>query len=150
MAGMNERQQEAVDCLEGPLLLLAGAGTGKTTVIVRRIQNLVLHGIDPHAILAVTFTNKAAREMRERIGKLLGSASANAMTISTFHSFCVGVLRRYANRLGFSRNFSIASESYQEAICYVMNYFLLTIRCILNNDLISSNESADKIRFLNV
>lgn len=113
---MNNRQQEAVDCLEGPLLLLAGAGTGKTTVIVRRIQNLVLHGIEPKAILAVTFTNKAAREMRERVGKLLGPHAANAMTISTFHSFCVGVLRRYADRLGYSRSFSIASESYQQGL----------------------------------
>ena len=119
---MNERQQEAVDCLDGPLLLLAGAGTGKTTVIVRRIQNLVTHGVEPHAILAVTFTNKAAREMRERVGKLLGPQAANAMTISTFHSFCVQVLRRHIAKLGYSRNFSIASESYQQGLVVeVMN-----------------------------
>ena len=72
MAKMNERQQEAVDCLDGALLLLAGAGTGKTTVIVHRIANLVMHQVSPSSILAVTFTNKAAREMRERIGAMLG------------------------------------------------------------------------------
>lgn len=119
---MNDRQQEAVECLEGPLLLLAGAGTGKTTVIVQRIANLVRHGVEPHAIMAVTFTNKAAREMRERVGRMLGPQAANAMTISTFHSFCVGVLRRHAEKLGYSRRFTIATESYQQGlIVEIMN-----------------------------
>ena len=119
---MNERQREAVECLDGPLLLLAGAGTGKTTVIVQRIANLVRHGIEPHSIMAVTFTNKAAREMRERVGKMLGGHAADAMTISTFHSFCVQVLRRHIEKLGYSRRFTIATESYQQGlIVEIMN-----------------------------
>lgn len=122
MARLNERQQEAVDCIDGPLLLLAGAGTGKTTVIVERIANLVRHGVDPHAIMAVTFTNKAAREMRERVGKMLGPQAANAMTVSTFHAFCVQVLRRHIDKLGYSRHFTIAAESYQQGlIVEIMN-----------------------------
>lgn len=113
---MNERQREAVECLDGPLLLLAGAGTGKTTVIVHRISNLVNHGIAPEAILAVTFTNKAAKEMRERISAYVGSIPAKAMTICTFHSFCARVLRRHIDRLGYSRNFTIANDGYQQGL----------------------------------
>ncbi|MBR4124916.1 MAG: UvrD-helicase domain-containing protein [Victivallales bacterium] len=116
MAKMNDRQQEAVDCLDGALLLLAGAGTGKTTVIVHRIANLVMHQVAPSSILAVTFTNKAAREMRERVGAMLGPGIAKQMTISTFHSFCSMVLRRHIAKLGYSRNFSIAGEGYQQGL----------------------------------
>lgn len=122
MSKMNDRQREAVECTDGPMLLLAGAGTGKTTVIVRRIQNLVLHGIAPSAILAVTFTNKAAREMRERVGKLLGAPAAKEMTISTFHSFCVQVLRQHIQKLGYNRQFTISTENYQQGlIVEIMN-----------------------------
>ncbi len=113
---LNKQQQEAVDTLSGQLLLLAGAGTGKTTVIVRRIANLLAHGTDPSSILAVTFTNKAAREMRERIAALSGAPAASAMTISTFHAFCVRVLRQHIDKLGYSRRFTIASESYQQGL----------------------------------
>ena len=116
MAKMNERQQEAVDCLEGALLLLAGAGTGKTTVIVHRIANLVMHKVAPSSILAVTFTNKAAKEMRERVGAMLGPAVAKAMTISTFHAFCSMVLRKHIQKLGYSRSFTIAGEGYQQGL----------------------------------
>ena len=116
MAKMNERQQEAVDCLEGALLLLAGAGTGKTTVIVHRIANLVMHKVTPSSILAVTFTNKAAKEMRERVGAMLGPAVAKEMTISTFHAFCSTVLRKHIHKLGYSRSFTIAGESYQQGL----------------------------------
>lgn len=115
MVELNPQQQQAVDCLQGPLLLLAGAGTGKTTVIVQRIANLVRHGIRAEAILAVTFTNKAAREMRERVSAMLGK-QGEKITVSTFHSFCAKVLRRHIQRLGFSRNFSIASDSYQNGL----------------------------------
>ena len=110
MSSMNQRQQEAVDTLDGPLLLLAGAGTGKTTVIVHRIANLVQHGIPPRAILAVTFTRKAAREMQERISAFVGPQRAGEMTISTFHAFCVKVLRRHIALLGYNPHFTIGQE----------------------------------------
>ncbi len=115
MSELNAQQQLAVDTLSGPLLLLAGAGTGKTTVIVHRIANLVCHGIRPEAILAVTFTNKAAREMKDRVKGLLG-CQADSMTVCTFHAFCSSVLRRHINQLGYSCNFSIASDSYQNGL----------------------------------
>jgi superfamily I DNA/RNA helicase len=115
MSELNPQQQLAVDTLTGPLLLLAGAGTGKTTVIVHRIANLVRHGIRPESILAVTFTNKAAREMKERVKAQLGS-QADSMTVSTFHAFCASVLRRHIHQLGYSRSFSIASDSYQNGL----------------------------------
>ncbi|MFA6929334.1 MAG: UvrD-helicase domain-containing protein [Lentisphaeria bacterium] len=115
MSGLNSQQQLAIDTLSGPILLLAGAGTGKTTVIVHRVANLVRHGVRPDAILAVTFTNKAAREMRNRVKDLLGSL-AETMTICTFHAFCAGILRRQIKRLGYSCSFSIASDSYQNGL----------------------------------
>jgi DNA helicase-2/ATP-dependent DNA helicase PcrA len=115
MSALNSQQQLAVDSLTGPVLLLAGAGTGKTTVIVHRIANLIRHNIRPENILAVTFTNKAAREMKERVKEMLG-AKADSMTVSTFHSFCATVLRRHINRLGYSRNFNIATDSYQNGL----------------------------------
>ena len=116
MSQMNERQREAVECLDGPLLLLAGAGTGKTTVIVHRIANLVQHGIPPEGILAVTFTKKAAREMQERVKAYVGPQAARKMTISTFHSFCVQVLRRHIGKLGYNPHFSIAMEGDQQGL----------------------------------
>jgi len=116
LRGMNPQQLEPIQTLEGALLLLAGAGTGKTTVIVRRIANLLLHGTAPESILAVTFTNKAAREMKERLRKMTGEENASRMTIGTFHAFCARVLHEHAVRLGFSRNFSLATTSYQQGL----------------------------------
>ena len=113
---LNVQQQEAVDTLHGPVLLLAGAGSGKTRVIIHRIANMIRHGIEPQNILAVTFTNKAAKEMRERVGELLTPRQAEEVTVSTFHAFCLNVLHRYIQRLGYGRRFSIATEGYQKGL----------------------------------
>lgn len=103
---------------QGPLLVLAGAGTGKTRVITYRIAELIRHRIQPHRILAVTFTNKAAREMRERALKLLGGRSRKTQPpeISTFHSLCVRILRRHIERLGYPKEFSIYDRGDQETL----------------------------------
>ncbi|HLV69021.1 MAG TPA: UvrD-helicase domain-containing protein [Polyangiaceae bacterium] len=115
---LNPAQREAVTTLSGPLLVLAGAGTGKTRVITYRIAQLVRHGTPPHRILAVTFTNKAAREMRERALRLLGRRPRGAKPpeISTFHSLCVRILRRHATRLGYPAEFSIYDRGDQEML----------------------------------
>jgi DNA helicase-2/ATP-dependent DNA helicase PcrA len=110
LEGLNPEQREAVTSTEGPLLVLAGAGSGKTRVLVHRIAWLVgVCGIPPEGILAVTFTNKAAGEMRERVEKLLGP-EAEALWCSTFHSACVRILRREAGHLGLSRGFAIYDD----------------------------------------
>lgn len=116
LAGLNAAQHEAVRTLKGPLLVLAGAGTGKTRVITYRIANLIHHGVAPDRILAVTFTNKAAREMRERAMKLLGKRSEQTPTISTFHSLCVQILRREAELLGLPKKFAIYDRGDQETV----------------------------------
>ncbi len=104
---LNPEQREAVEHFEGPILVLAGAGSGKTRVLTTRIAHLIHeHGVDPAAILAVTFTNKAAGEMRERVRRLLGEAPAG-MWVGTFHSIGARLLRRHAASLGWSSNFSI-------------------------------------------
>ncbi|MGI6778418.1 MAG: DNA helicase PcrA [Acetivibrionales bacterium] len=110
---LNKQQKEAVLHTEGPLLILAGAGSGKTRVLTHRIAYLIKeNGVHPSSILAITFTNKAAREMKERVEKLLGELSGN-MWISTFHSTCLRILRRDIEKLGFDRNFVIFDTSDQ-------------------------------------
>jgi DNA helicase-2/ATP-dependent DNA helicase PcrA len=116
MAGLNESQQEAVQTLAGPMLVLAGAGSGKTRVVTFRIANLIKHGTAPGRILAVTFTNKAAAEMQERIATLLGKRKAERPQISTFHSHCVRVLRRHARKLGYPERFAIYDRGDQESL----------------------------------
>lgn len=106
----NEEQREAIEYINGPLLVLAGAGSGKTRVITERIAYLIKKGINPSNILAVTFTNKAASEMRERIILLL-KEKPKQLVISTFHSFCVRVLKSEIEKLGYKNNFSIYSSS---------------------------------------
>jgi DNA helicase-2/ATP-dependent DNA helicase PcrA len=107
LSGLNPEQLEAAAHFEGPILVLAGAGSGKTRVLTSRVCNLIhQHGVRPDRILAVTFTNKAAGEMRERIARLLGSEPAG-MWIGTFHAVGARLLRRHADRLGWDRNFSI-------------------------------------------
>jgi DNA helicase-2/ATP-dependent DNA helicase PcrA len=116
LSRLNPPQQQAVRTLEGPLLVLAGAGSGKTRVIVHRIAHMVEQGIAPDHILAVTFTNKAAAEMRERVGGLVGTRVAKSLTVCTFHAFGCDVLRHYVDRLGWPRRFAIADSGDQLAL----------------------------------
>ncbi len=107
LAGLNPRQRAAVEQTEGPLLVLSGAGTGKTRVLISRLARILGEGLaPPWNCLAVTFTNRAAREMTERVGRLAGPA-AEAVWLGTFHSLCARILRRHADRLGFPGDFTI-------------------------------------------
>ena len=108
---LNPEQQKAVRTLNGPVLVLAGAGTGKTRVITFRIAYMLASGIDPQSILGLTFTNKAAKEMRERLASLVDEEKAKLVTLGTFHSFCVKVLRREITHLGYLPSFTIADSS---------------------------------------
>jgi DNA helicase II / ATP-dependent DNA helicase PcrA len=111
---LNPQQREAVETVQGPLLILAGAGSGKTRVLTFRIANLVLnHGVAPQHILAVTFTNKAANEMKERVEQLIGGLPYS-MSIGTFHSICTRLLRQEIGALGWDKRFTIADDSQQE------------------------------------
>ena len=115
LADLTEPQREAVTHVDGPLLVLAGAGSGKTRVITRRIAHLVLRvGLAPWHILAITFTNKAAGEMKERVGKLLSEKQTRAVTVCTFHSLCARILREHGDRLGLKPGFSIYDTADQQ------------------------------------
>jgi superfamily I DNA/RNA helicase len=126
LSSLNPQQRQAAETIHGPVLILAGAGTGKTRVITYRIAHLIDKGVAPENILAVTFTNKAAREMQERVNKLLPriqkpefrsqkDGNENRPTICTFHSLCVRILRSHIERLGYKRNFVIYDASEQLA-----------------------------------
>lgn len=117
LQGMNDKQSEAVLATEGPLLIMAGAGSGKTRVLTHRIAYLIEDkGINPWRILAITFTNKAAREMKERVGKLLDPELARDVWVSTFHALCVRILRRDIEKLGMNRAFTIADPAEQKTL----------------------------------
>ena len=123
---LNDRQREAVFYTEGPLLILAGAGSGKTRVLTHRIAYLIAEkGINPWNILAITFTNKAAHEMRERVDRIAGNVGGGSVWVSTFHSTCVRILRRHIDRLGYDNNFTIYDADDQKTlmkeICRKMN-----------------------------
>jgi len=114
---LNDAQRDAVLHASGPLLVFAGAGSGKTRVITYRIANLLAeHGVAPYRILAVTFTNKAAGEMKARLGALAGEDLTRDLWAGTFHSVCAKLLRRYHSEVGLERDFVIYDDSDQKAV----------------------------------
>ena len=145
---LNPEQQKAVECTEGPVLILAGAGSGKTRTLTYRIAYLLLEKkVKPSAVLAVTFTNKAAREMRERIEKLLGSSIA-PLWMGTFHSVCARILRREAEQLGYSKNFTIYDVDDQVRALKKVIALLSVPQQIYSAKLIQNRLSRIKNRFL--
>ena len=114
LEGLNDRQKEAVVNTEGPCLVIAGAGSGKTKVLTHKIAYLISEKyVKPWNIIAITFTNKAANEMKERIQNIIGDA-ANDLWMGTFHSICVKILRKYIDRIGFDHSFLIFDTSDQK------------------------------------
>ena len=113
---LNEEQKKGVFTTEGPVLLLAGAGSGKTRVLTHRIAYLIDElGVNSYQIMAITFTNKAAGEMKERVERLVGMG-AESIWVTTFHSTCVRILRRFADRLGYDNNFTIYDTDDQKSV----------------------------------
>ncbi len=104
---LNPQQRAAVEYCEGPSLVIAGAGSGKTRVLTYKVVHLLRHGLSPDRILALTFTNKAAREMKNRIAPLVGHHTASRLWMGTFHSIFLRMLRRHADRIGFKSGFTI-------------------------------------------
>ena len=115
-AGLNSAQKQAVEHIDGPLLIMAGAGSGKTKVLTCKIANLLAHNISPWNILAITFTNKAATEMRERVDRMIGEG-AKDVWLSTFHSFCARFLRREIEATDiYKKNFVIYDSSDSQVV----------------------------------
>ena len=113
MKKLNPQQQEAVDKVYGSYMVLASPGSGKTELLVERVAHLIKHGINPENILCVTFTNKAAKDMKERICKRLGADKA-AFYIGTFHALCANILRKYGDRIGYHTSFTIIDQNDQK------------------------------------
>ena len=109
LEGLNPEQAQAVQTIYGPVLVSAGPGAGKTAVLTRRAQYMIMQGIDPASILKTTFTNKAAGEIKERIIKVIGD-EAKKITVGTFHRICNRILRQYGERIGYCKTFTILSE----------------------------------------
>ena len=116
MGMLNPQQRDAVMHTEGPVLILAGAGTGKTRTITARMAHMVDKGIPPETILAVTFTNKASNEMRERVIDMVADGKGKKIVLGTFHAFCVKLLREHAEKLGFKKNWTIYTQSEQTSL----------------------------------
>ncbi len=151
---LNGKQREAVETTEGPLLVLAGAGSGKTRVLTHRIAYLIQEkGVAPWNILALTFTNKAAGEMRERVGSLLG-AGANDMWVMTFHACCARILRSEIERLGYERTFVIYDDADQQSLIkkiireLSINDKVFTPRAISSRISEAKNQSLDALGYL--
>ena len=154
-SGLNPDQLDAVIHRGGPLLVVAGAGSGKTRVLTHRIAHLVEEGVHPMQILAITFTNKAAAEMRERVAALIGPV-AHKMWVSTFHAACVRILRAHADLLGYPRTFSIYDQSDAERLTgYVIRDLGLDSKrftprgvhgviSLWKNELISPDQAAER------
>lgn len=107
LSKLNDEQRVAVENYTGPAFIVAGPGSGKTYTVIARTQYMILNGVKPENILLFTFTNKAAKEIKERIAKAVGDEIASLITTGTYHSFCCRLLRQYADRLGFTNKFTI-------------------------------------------
>ncbi len=116
LSSLNPQQRKAAEQLEGPVLILAGAGSGKTRALTCRVANLIDHGVPAYNILALTFTNKAAREMRTRVAALTGDEAAEDAWISTFHACCARILRRDIEKIGYTRSFVIYDDDDQTTL----------------------------------
>ncbi len=112
------QQRRAIEASLGPVLVVAGPGAGKTYCLIARIEHLIAQGIDPHRICAVTFTNRAAEEIADRLKQTLGSERAGAITAGTIHALCLALLREHAELVGLKRGFGIADEQYQDVILH--------------------------------
>jgi superfamily I DNA/RNA helicase len=139
LVALNDVQRAAVTNLSGPMLVLAGAGTGKTRVITYRIVELIGSGIAPDRVLSVTFTNKAAREMQVRTRELIGRKLSPGPVISTFHSLCVRILREEIRHLGYPQNFRIVDRGDQESLARrVLREIRVAEKSIRPGDLLST------------